>query len=296
MASLKEIRGRIASIRNIAQITRAMELVAASRMKRAQEAILAARPYDDELRSAMSRVTAAIGEEVDPLLARRPVHKLGLIVMTTDRGLAGALDTNTVRAALRYIADETGGRNGDGPAEVSAITVGRKGRDQLRRAGIHIAAHFQRLGDRPGFADVTPIARLVAEDFLAGSYDEIVVVYPGFVSTLTQRATVTTLLPVPRPADLNPDEAEMNDEYLFEPSPDVVLKRLLPHYVAVDLFRAVLEANASEQSARMIAMRSATDNANELMGDLTLVYNKTRQATITREMIEIASGAEALGG
>ena len=296
MASLKEIRGRIASIRNIAQITRAMELVAASRMKRAQEAILAARPYDEELRSALSRVTAAIGEEVDPMLARRPVRHLGLIVMTTDRGLAGALDTNTVRAALRHIAEQAGGRNGDGPVEVSAITIGRKGRDQLRRAGIPIAAHFPRLGDRPGFADVTPIARLVSQDFLDGTYDEIAVVYPGFVSTLTQRANVTTLLPVPRPADLDPDEAERTDEYLFEPSPEAVLSRLLPHYVAVDLFRAVLEANASEQSARMIAMRSATDNANELMGDLTLVYNKTRQATITREMIEIASGAEALGG
>jgi F-type H+-transporting ATPase subunit gamma len=296
VASLKEIRGRIASIRNISQITRAMELVAASRMKRAQEAILAARPYDDELRSALSRVTAAVGEEVDPLLARRPVRKLALIVMTTDRGLAGALDTNTVRAALRHIAEQAGGRNGDGPVEVSAITVGRKGRDQLRRAGIPIAAHFPRLGDRPGFADVTPIARLVSEDFLEGAYDQIAVVYPGFVSTLTQRPTVTTLLPVPRPADLDPDEAERTDEYLFEPSPEVVLSRLLPHYVAVDLFRAVLESNASEQSARMIAMRSATDNANELMGDLTLVYNKTRQATITREMIEIASGAEALGG
>ena len=296
MASLKEIRGRIASIRNIAQITRAMELVAASRMKRAQEAILAARPYDEELRSALSRVTAAIGEEVDPMLARRPVRHLGLIVMTTDRGLAGALDTNTVRAALRHIAEQAGGRNGDGPVEVSAITIGRKGRDQLRRAGIPIAAHFPRLGDRPGFADVTPIARLVSQDFLDGTYDQIAVVYPGFVSTLTQRPNVTTLLPVPRPADLDPDEAERTDEYLFEPSPEAVLSRLLPHYVAVDLFRAVLEANASEQSARMIAMRSATDNANELMGDLTLVYNKTRQATITREMIEIASGAEALGG
>ena len=168
----------------------------------------------------------------------------------------------------------------------------RQSRSQVRE----FAAHFPRLGDRPSFSDVTPIARLVAEDFLEGSYDEISVVYPGFVSTLTQRATVTTLLPVPRPAELDPDEAERTDEYLFEPSAEAVLRRLLPHYVAVDLFRAVLEANASEQSARMIAMRSATDNANELMGDLTLVYNKTRQATITREMIEIASGAEALGG
>jgi F-type H+-transporting ATPase subunit gamma len=300
VASLKEIRGRIGSIRNIAQITRAMELVAASRMKRAQEAILAARPYSDELRSALSRVGAAVGEEVDPLLARRPVRRLGLIVMTTDRGLAGALDTNTVRAALRFIAERAGGNNGDGQVEgrveVSAITVGRKGRDQLRRAGVPIAAHFPRLGDRPGFAEVTPIARLVADDFLAGTFDEIAVVYAGFISTLTQRPTLNVLLPVPRPADMSAEEASTTDDYLFEPSPEAVLGRLLPHYVAVDLYRAVLEANASEQSARMIAMRSATDNANELMDDLTLVYNKTRQATITREMIEIASGAEALGG
>jgi len=294
MASLKEIRGRIGSVRNIAQITRAMEMMSASRMKRAQDAILAARPYADELRDALSRVTAAVGEEVDPLLARRELRKVGLIVMTTDRGLAGALDSTTVRAALRYIAEH---EKTEGEAtQFEAITIGRKGRDQIRRAGVPIAAHFARLGDRPTFSDVTPVARLVTEDFLAGTYDEISVVYPGFISTLNQQPAVTRLLPVPRPADLSAEEAERTDEYLIEPSPAAVLGRLLPHYVAIDLYRAVLEANASEQSARMIAMRNATDNANELIGDLTLVYNKTRQATITREMIEIASGAEALGG
>lgn len=295
MPSLKEIRGRIGSIRNISQITRAMELVAASRMKRAQDSILAARPYADELHDALARVTATIGEEVDPLLDRRPVKRIGLIVMTTDRGLAGALDANTVRAALRYIAGKASGSDGE-RAEVEAITVGRKGRDQLRRAGVPIAAHFPRLGDRPTFGDVTPIAKLVTEDFLEERFDEISVVYPQFISTLSQRAEVLTILPVRSPEDLQGDEAERTDEYLFEPSPEAVLSRLLPHYVAIDLYRAVLEANASEQSARMIAMRNATDNAGELMADLTLVYNKTRQATITREMIEIASGADALGG
>ena len=296
MPSLKEIRGRIGSIRNISQITRAMELVAASRMKRAQDAILAARPYAEELHSALSRVTAAMDEQVDPLLARRPVHRIGLLVFTTDRGLAGALDANTVRTALRFIAQRIGGANGDGPVEVEAITIGRKGREQLRRAGVPVAAHFPRLGDRPGFSDVTPIARLVTDDFLAEKYDEISIVYPAFVSTLTQRSEVLTVLPVRRPDELTGEAAQRNDEYLFEPSPEAVLRQLLPHYVAVDLYRAVLEANASEQSARMIAMRNATDNAGELIDDLTLVYNKTRQATITREMIEIASGAEALGG
>jgi F-type H+-transporting ATPase subunit gamma len=295
MPSLKEIRGRIGSIRNIAQITRAMELVAASRMKRAQDAILSARPYSDELHDALSRVGAAVGEEVDPLLARRPVHKVGLIVMTTDRGLAGALDANTVRTSLRFVADRASGREGEA-AEVTAITVGRKGREALRRAGVPIAAHFPRLGDRPTFADVTPIARLVTDDFLAGTFDEIAVAYPQFVSTLTQRPTTSVILPVQPPEGMGGEEAARTDEYLFEPSPEAVMSRLLPHYVAIDLYRAVLEANASEQSARMIAMRSATDNAHELIDDLTLVYNKTRQATITREMIEIASGAEALGG
>ncbi|HEX2193624.1 MAG TPA: ATP synthase F1 subunit gamma [Candidatus Limnocylindria bacterium] len=296
MPSLKEIRGRIGSVRNIAQITRAMEMMSASRMKRAQDAILAARPYSDELHAALARVAAAVGEEVDPLLARRPIRRIGLIVMTSDRGLAGALDSNTVRTALRYISEHAPAESTNEPVEVTAITIGRKGRDQIRRTGVPIAAHFQRFGDRPSFGDVTPVARLVVDDFLAETYDEISVVYPAFISTLAQQARVLTILPVRSPADLSGEEAATNDDYLFEPSPEAVLSRLLPHYVAIDLYRAVLEANASEQSARMIAMRNATDNANELIEDLTLVYNKTRQATITREMIEIASGAEALGG
>ena len=295
MPSLKDIRGRIGSVRNIAQITRAMEMVAASRMKRAQDAILAARPYSDELRDALSRVAAVVGEEVHPLLARRPVHRVALIMITTDRGLAGSLNANALRTALRWTQAKYEAHNGEGPVEVEEITIGRKGRDGLRRAGIPIAAHFPQLGDRPSFSDVTPIARLVTEDFLAGRYDEIDVAYSTFVTTLTQRPEIKPLLPIVSPEQAEGAESE-NDEYLFEPSPEAVLSRLLPHYVAIDLYRAVLENQASEQSARMIAMRNSTDNANELIDDLTLVYNKTRQATITREMIEIASGAEALGG
>jgi F-type H+-transporting ATPase subunit gamma len=295
MPSLKEIRGRIGSIRNIAQITRAMEMVAASRMKRAQDAILAARPYSDEMRDAIGRVAAVVGEEVDPLLARRPVRRVALVMITTDRGLAGSLNANALRPALRWTQQKLREHEGNGAIEVEAITIGRKGRDGLRRAGIPIAAHFPQLGDRPAFRDVRPIARLVTEDFLAGTYDEIDVAYSTFVTTLTQRPVIKPLLPVETP-EQGEGEADRNDEYLFEPSPEVILGRLLPHFVAIDLYRAVLENNASEQSARMIAMRNSTDNANELIEDLTLVYNKTRQATITREMIEIASGAEALGG
>ncbi len=291
MASLKEIRGRIGSIRNIAQITRAMEMVAASRMKRAQEAILAARPYSDELRDMLARLGTAVGEEVDPLLARRPVHRVGMIVVTTDRGLVGSLNAVATRTVLRDVAE----RSGPDGVEIEAITVGRKGREALRRAGVPIAAHFAGLGDRPTFADVVPIARVVTEDFLAGRYDEIDIEYSAFVSTLTQRAEIKTILPV-APPPAQEERARPTDEYLFEPSPAAVLSQLLPHYVAIDIYRAMLENNASEQSAQMIAMRNATDNAHELIDDLTLLYNKTRQANITREMIEIASGAEALAG
>ena len=292
MATLREVRRRIASVTNIAQITRAMQMVAASRMKRAQDAILAARPYSDELREALARVAAAVSADVDPLLDRRPVRRVGLIVITTDRGLVGSLNANAVRAVLRHVAEEAT-RHGE-EAEVAAITVGRKGRDALRRAGVPIAAHFAQLGDRPSFADITPIARLVTEDFLAGTYDRIEIAYSTFINTLSQRPVVVTVLPVEQPG-MGEAETETNDEYLFEPSPEAVLSRLLPHFVAIDIYRAVLENRASEQSAQMVAMRSATDNARELIGDLTLVYNKTRQANITREMTEIASGAEALG-
>ena len=236
MPSLKDIRGRIGSVRNIAQITRAMEMVAASRMKRAQDAILAARPYSDELRDALSRVAAVVGEEVDPLLARRPVKRVALIMVTTDRGLAGSLNANAIRAALRWTQERVEQRSGDGEGrvEIEAITIGRKGRDGLRRAGIPIAAHFPQLGDRPAFSDVTPIARLVTEDFLEGKYDEIDVVYSTFISTLTQRPEITPLLPIATPKQEEGAEAR-NDEYLFEPSPREVLGRLLPHFVAIDL-------------------------------------------------------------
>jgi F-type H+-transporting ATPase subunit gamma len=298
MPSLKDIRGRIGSVRNIAQITRAMEMVAASRMKRAQDSILAARPYADELEDALERVAGAAGlsEETDPLLARRRVRRAAIIVITTDRGLAGSLNANATRSVLRWVTDRASASrtNGDASVEIEAITVGRKGRDALRRAGVPIAAHFAQLGDRPSFADVTPIARLVTDDFLAEKYDEIDIAYSTFVSMLSQRPEIDTILPVVQP-EMREESERTNDEYLFEPSPEAVLSRLLPHYVAINIYRAVLENNASEQSARMIAMRNSTDNANELIDDLTLVYNKTRQATITREMIEIASGAEALG-
>jgi F-type H+-transporting ATPase subunit gamma len=294
MASLRDIRRRIGSIRNIAQITRAMEMVAASRMRRAQEAIIAARPFAEELDDVLARVSAAVEHGEEPLLARRPVRRVALIMVTSDRGLAGALNANAIRATLRWISEHAEDRSGGEPVRYSAITVGRKGRDGLRRAGIPIAAHFPQFGDRPSFADVQPLAKLVIDDFMDESYDEVVISYSSFISTLVQRPAIKSVLPVHEP-ELTEGQAIRNDEYLFEPSAEV-LSRILPFYVANDIFRAVLENIASEHSARMIAMRNSTDNANELIGELTLIYNKTRQATITREMIEIASGAEAQAG
>ena len=293
MATLKEVRSRIGTVRNIAQITRAMEMVAASRMKRAQDAIIATRPYANLMRATIERVSAAIGpaEEVHALLARRPVHRIGLIVITTDRGLAGALNANAIRMVLRYIRE----RESAGGVEVEAITIGRKGRDLLRRLGVPIAAHFGQMGDRPSFGDIGGLARLVIDDYLGGKYDEVAVAFSEFVTTLSQRPVVWPIMPIERPPES--DEAEQSaQEYIFEPSPEAVLAELLPHSVAVRIYRTLLENIASEQSARMVAMRNATQNANDLIGDLTLIYNKTRQANITREMIEIASGAEAMAG
>ncbi len=216
------------------------------------------------------------------------MKRSALIVVTTDRGLAGALNANVIRGVLRYVAERE--RAG---VEIEAITIGRKGRDLLRRLGVPIAAHFGTMGDRPTFGDVGGLSRLVVDDYLGGRYDEIAVAFSEFVTTLSQRPVVWAIIPVERPPETERDAAR---EYLFEPSPEAVLAELLPHSVAVRIYRSLLENIASEQSARMVAMRNATQNANDLIGDLTLIYNKTRQANITREMIEIASGAEAMAG
>jgi F-type H+-transporting ATPase subunit gamma len=278
--SQREIRRRIGSVGNIKQITRAMQFVAASKLKRAQEATLASRPYSAKLDEVLADVAAVLDGEHHPLLAEEQPGARLLVLFTTDRGLAGSLNTNTIRFAAREIASSTG--------DLSVVTVGRKGTAAMRRAHVPIAAAFEGFGDRPAFADVLPLARLVSDDFLAGTYSTVHLVHPAFVSTLVQRPEMTRLLPIKPNPD---DEAIPGRQFIFEPSPRQVLEQLLPRYVATRLFQAVLELTASEQSARMVAMRNATDNAQELIDDLTLTYNKVRQANITREMIEIATGA-----
>ena len=271
--------------RNIKQITRAMQFVAASKLRRAQESTLAARPYREKLDEVIADLAAVLGGEDHPLLAERDLarrHNRLIVIITSDRGLAGALNTNTVRFVAREITEH--------PGDLKVATVGRKGRDAMRRARVPIAAHFEGFGDRPSFADVLPLARLVTDDFVAGTYDRVDVVYSRFVSTLVQKPVVDQLLPVEPSEDT---EGIPGHQFLFEPNPADFLRALLPRYVATRLFQAVLESKASEESSRMVAMKNATENAQELIEDLTLSYNKVRQANITREMVEIASGAQA---
>ena len=282
MASQRDIRRRIGAVRNIKQITRAMQFVAASKLKRAQDATLAARPYSEVIDEVLADLATVLSGEDHPLLAEREGGKRLLVLVTTDRGLAGPLNTNTIRFAAREITDH--------PGDLAVVTVGRKGRDSMRRAGVPLEAHFPGFGDRPAFADVIPLARLITDDFLEGKIGRVDVIYSRFVTTLTQRPEIDRLLPIEPSEDT---EGIPGNQFIFEPDAATVLTQLLPRYVATRLFQAVLEAKASEESSRMVAMKNATENAEELIEDLTLSYNKVRQSNITREMIEIASGANA---
>jgi F-type H+-transporting ATPase subunit gamma len=282
MASQRDIRRRIQSSKNIKQITRAMQFVAASKLKRAQEATLASRAYAEKLDEVLADLAIVLGGEDHPLLVRREGGKRLIVLITTDRGLAGALNTNTIRFAAQQITEHRG--------DLTVVTVGRKGRDAMRRARVPLEAHFEGFGDRPTFADVLPLARLITDDYLAGTYNRVDIVYSHFVSTLAQRPSMVELLPIEPPEDT---AGIPGNQFIFEPNPGAVLEQLVPRYVATRLFQAVLEGKASEESSRMVAMKNATENAEELIEDLTLAYNKVRQSNITREMIEIASGAQA---
>jgi F-type H+-transporting ATPase subunit gamma len=283
VASQRDIRRRIGAVKNIKQITRAMQFVAASKLKRAQDATLASRPYSEKLDEVLADLAAVLGAEDHPLLAERTGGKRLVVLVTTDRGLAGPLNANTIRYASRDIVEHAG--------DLTVVTVGRKGRDAMRRAGVPMEAHFAGFGDRPTFADVIPLARLITDDYLASKYDRVDIIYSRFVTTLTQRPESFQLLPIQPASDA--DTGIPGNQFIFEPSAAAVLEQLLPRYVATRLFQAVLEAKASEESSRMVAMKNATENAEELIEDLTLSYNKVRQSNITREMIEIASGAQA---
>jgi len=288
VASEREIRRRIRSVHNMSTITRAMEMVSAAKMRKAQQRVTASRPYADRLRAVIADLSGLSNDPETlaqyPLLVQRPLGSAALIVITPDRGLTGALNTNIVRRASRYILSEAG-------VPVEVVAAGKKGRDFMVRTRQNVAAEFTGLGENLSLDDVRPVAEVAAADFLSGKVDAVFVVYAEFVNTLTQRPVVKQLLPIERPA-----EGGQYTDYIFEPSPAEVLNQLLPRYAEIQLYQAFLESIASEHSARMVAMKNATENAKELVADLTLERNKARQARITQEVAEIAAGANALGG
>ena len=283
MATEREIRLRVRSVRNIQQVTKAQQTISASKMRRAQDAVLASRPYEERLRTVLNDLAPYTDPEVNPLLAHRPVKRALIVLVTSDRGFVGAMNTNTVRAALRH---------GEGLPEVAWLAVGRKGIAQLRRFRQPTIAEFSNLGDRPKSSDTNAIGDVATEEFLSGRVDEVYLAFTRFVNTLRQTPTVRRILP------LVPEEEDIDTraplQYLFEPDPETVLGLVLPRLIEVTIYQAVLENLASEHSARLIAMRNATDAASDLISELTLQANKARQWRITKEMLEIASGAEAM--
>ena len=265
-----------------------MEMVSASKMRRAQRNVLATRPYADRLRDVMSSLMArSSGNRKGTLLEVRPdVKTVALIVITPDRGLAGSLVGNLSRRTARFVLDERAKGH-----TVKVLAMGKKGRDFLARSGQDLLAEVTKLGDNPKLADILGVSTNVIEGFLKGEFDEAYLVYSQFVNPLVQRPAIRRILPVEAEQS---DKTAKQSDYNYEPDQDVVLNDLLPRFAEVQIYQALLEAIASEHSARMVAMRNATDNAKELRRELSLTYNKTRQANITKEVSEIASGASAL--
>ncbi len=255
-----------------------------SRMRRAQERGVAGRPYSEKIHQVLADLVALtqVDDSLPPLLQQRPITKIAIVHITPDRGLCGGLNTNINRMTASFILEQT--------VPVTIIAVGSKGLDFMRRYGQVLRAEFARLGDRPGLLDTLPISRVIIDDYANGVIDLVYLGYTQFISTVVQKPVLQQILPV-ESATLPPGQ---NVGYIYEPAPDVVLGRLLPRFVEVQVYQAILESIASEQSARMVAMRNATDNANELIQDLTLWYNKARQEAITSELLDITGGAAAL--
>ncbi|MEO7001458.1 MAG: ATP synthase F1 subunit gamma [Ktedonobacterales bacterium] len=292
MASTREIRLRIRSVKNIAQITRAQQMVASSKMRRAQERVLASRPYAEQLQKLLARLASqAEGQEDLPLMQSRPVRKVGIVVLSPDRGLAGALPGNINRRAGRLALDLRREYN-DPNLPISFVVVGRKGRDFLVRTRQPILAEFTQLGDNPSLANVRAVARAITDAYLNEDVDRALLVYPRYVSTVVQTPTVLQLLPVQPPEGIAVEGPP--PQYIFEPDATTIFAELLPRYLETLIYQPLLETIASFYSAQMVAMRNATDNANDLLADLTLTYNKARQAAITNQILEIVSGANAL--
>lgn len=288
MASSREIQRRIRSVSNMSQITRAMEMVSAVKMRRAQQRVTTSRPYSEQLSQIMSDLASLQPDPEQlakfPLLQRRPIQNVMMIVVAPDRGLTGALNSNILRRASRFVLEEAN-------APVRIITIGKKSRDYFVKTKQNVIAEYINLGDNVTFDEVRGIADIAMDEFISGRVDAVYVVYARFVNTLTQRPEVVQILPMEAPAT-----HDGYVDYIFEPSPEEVLSQLLPRYIEVQLYQAILDSLASEHSARMVSMRSASDNAKEIVNELTLSRNKARQAQITQEVSEIAAGANAMAG
>ncbi|KUK12095.1 MAG: ATP synthase gamma chain [Moorella sp. 60_41] len=279
---MRDLKRRIKSIRNTQQITRAMKMVAAAKLRKIQDRVISGRPYGDKMAEVIGRLVASADLGDQPLAAAREVRKAGYVLITADRGLAGGYNANLIRLAQERLARE------DRPAAL--ITIGRKGRDYFRRRPVEILEEYTNLGDAPDPALARRIARRLMQLFLDGAVDEVYLIYSRFYSALRQLPRVDKLLPITPP----PGEKKEAQEYIYEPGQKEVLGALLPRYCEIQVYRALLEAKASEHGARMTAMDHATENAAEMIEKLTLSFNRARQAAITGEILEVVAGAEAL--
>jgi F-type H+-transporting ATPase subunit gamma len=292
MAAGKEIRGKIKSVENTKKITKAMEMVAASKMRKAQERMRAARPYAEKVRTITSHLAQANPEYSHPFLAApaKPAGKSGFVVVTTDKGLCGGLNTNLLRQLTQSLKDlEARG------AKAEAVAIGSKGLGFLNRIGAKVVAQVVQLGDTPHLERLIGPVKVLLDAYAEGKLDAVYLCYTRFINTMKQESVVEQLLPLPTEA-LQPAAGGRDWDYLYEPDAKTVIDELLVRYVEALIYQAVAENMASEQSARMVAMKAATDNAGTVIADLKLVYNKTRQAAITKELSEIVSGAAAIGG
>ncbi|MDD5039417.1 MAG: ATP synthase F1 subunit gamma [Dehalococcoidales bacterium] len=284
MANIRLIRRRIRGVQSISKITRAMEMIATSKLRRAQERGLAGRPYSEKIRQVIADLAALpqTGEVLHPLLQRRPIKKAEIVHITPDRGLCGGLNANINRSTAGFMLGQE--------VPNTIICIGRKGLDFMRRHACDIRAEFTELGDRPSLIDTLPISRIIIDDYTNKVVDAVYLTYTQFVSTMVQKPVIVPILPV-QPA---PIPKAQNVDYIYEPDPGMVLSGLLPRFVEMQIYHAILEAIASEQSARMVSMKNATDNAKDLIDELTLMYNKARQEAITKELLDITGGVAAL--
>jgi F-type H+-transporting ATPase subunit gamma len=294
MASLRDIRKRIRSVKNTRQITKAMKMVSAAKLRKAQDAIIAARPYAQMLDQIITDLaTRSGGEELaHPLLSARPVRRVELLLLTSDRGLAGGFNSNVIRRASRFLYENSG-------VEVEVSTVGRKGNDFFRQRGQKMRKDFGFLYQRLDYPHASQVAEEMSARFLRGEVDAVYVVYNEFLSAISQKVTLAQLLPLQTLSVGDPGAPAAAPtttpvDFKYEPGRQDVLDRLVPQAVSIKLYRSLLESVASEHGARMSAMENATSNASDMIANLSLTYNRTRQAVITKELMEIVSGAEAL--